>query len=71
MVELTRLRQARQWRAMSQQDLSKASGVRQATISQLERGLTAARTSTVRRLAAALDVDPQQLQQVDRAEDRR
>ena len=62
MVALVGLRQARQQAAMSQQELSVAAGVRQATISQLEIGATRARPTTVRRLAQALGVAPVVLQ---------
>ncbi len=55
------LRQARRDQALSQQDLSAASGVAQATLSDLERGKRGARASTVRKLAAALGVEPKTL----------
>ncbi len=47
--------------ALSQQDLSAATGVAQATLSDLERGKRGARASTVRKLAAALGVEPKEL----------
>ena len=56
-----RLRRARRGRALSQQDLSAATGVAQATLSDLERGKRGARASTVRKLAAALGVEPREL----------
>ena len=55
------LRRARRDRALSQQDLSAATGVAQATLSDLERGKREARASTLRKLAAALGVEPKEL----------
>ncbi len=55
------LRRARRDRALSQQDLSAATGVAQATLSDLERGKRGARASTVRKLAEALGVEPKEL----------
>ncbi len=60
-VDGRRLRRLRRERALSQQDLSAATGVAQATLSDLERGKRGARASTVRKLAAALDVEPKEL----------
>ncbi len=56
-----RLRRARRGRALSQQDLSAATGVAQATLSDLERGKRGARASTLRKLAEALGVEPAEL----------
>ena len=61
------LRRARRDRALSQQDLSAATGVAQATLSDLERGKRAARASTVRKLAEALGVEPKELMEEERA----
>lgn len=55
------LRRARRGRALSQQDLSAATGVAQATLSDLERGKRGARASTLRKLAEALGVEPKEL----------
>jgi transcriptional regulator with XRE-family HTH domain len=46
---------------MSQRDLAAASGVGAATIARLERKLHMARPLTVRRLAAALGIRPEDL----------
>jgi transcriptional regulator with XRE-family HTH domain len=46
---------------MSQRDLARESGVSLATITNLERGHTEPRFETVRKLAAALEVDPRVL----------
>ena len=54
----------REWRlrkVMTQEELAERSGVAEATISRLESGLQDARISTVRKLAAALQVEPQEL----------
>ncbi len=61
MVDGKRLRRLRRERALSQQDLSAATGVAQATLSDLERGKRGARASTIRKLAEALGVEPKEL----------
>jgi len=60
-VELPRLKEWRERRAMTQVDLSAASGVSQDGISAMERGVRSVRPSTARRLAQALDVDVAEL----------
>jgi transcriptional regulator with XRE-family HTH domain len=55
----SRLKQARERRVMTQEDLSRAAGVTEATISRTENEKSGpTRPSTIRKLAAALDVDP-------------
>lgn len=54
----------RQWRLrqiMTQEELAQKSGVTEATISRLESGNQDARISTVKKLAAALGIDPKEL----------
>ena len=54
----------REWRlrkVMTQEELAKLSGVTEATISRLESGQHEARISTVRKLAAALGIEPHAL----------
>jgi transcriptional regulator with XRE-family HTH domain len=46
---------------MSQEDLAEKSGVARDTISKLETGQRGAYPSTIRKLAAGLDVEPQML----------
>lgn len=54
----------RAWRlrkVMTQEELAQRSGVAEATISRLESGAQEARISTVRKLAEALGISPQEL----------
>lgn len=55
------LRRLRRERALSQQDLTRMTGVAQATLSDLEGGKRGARASTLRKLAEALGVEPREL----------
>ena len=55
-----KLRELRDRRLLTQEDLAQRSGVHYTTISKIERG-GSARPSTVRKLAAALEVDPTEL----------
>jgi transcriptional regulator with XRE-family HTH domain len=64
-VEL--LRELRRRRVMSISDLSEVSGVHRNTIHRIEQGKPAY-TSTTRKLARALDVDPAELVGPDRRE---
>jgi transcriptional regulator with XRE-family HTH domain len=57
----TRLRQLRREQAWSQRDLARESGVSQDAIARLELGQREAQPRTVRRLAAALGVEPREL----------
>ena len=63
-VNVQRLKELRQLRAMSQEELSEESGVGRATISRIERGETGAQGRTLRRLAAALGVGVEELVKV-------
>jgi transcriptional regulator with XRE-family HTH domain len=56
-----RLRQLRLERALTQMDLSQMTGLSVDAISRLENELRYAQVSTVRRLAQALGVEPQEL----------
>jgi transcriptional regulator with XRE-family HTH domain len=63
-VEMEQLfiREWRRFRAISQADLAQRAGVTEATISRLEQpGPPAARPSTIRKLAAALEIAPHAL----------
>ena len=55
------LRRLRRERALSQQDVTRFTGVAQATLSDLEGGKRGARASTLRKLAEALSVEPKDL----------
>lgn len=51
----------RRRRALSQKDLADAAGVRRATIAEIESGRRAPRPSTIRKLAGALELQPEDL----------
>ncbi len=56
-----RLRDTRQRNFLTQKELAQMSGVHFTSINKLERGVSKARASTVRKLAKALGVTPQYL----------
>ena len=58
-MDLPRLRRIRQGAVMSQEELAEKSGVARDTISKLETGRRGAYPSTIRKLAAGLEVQPQ------------
>jgi transcriptional regulator with XRE-family HTH domain len=60
-MDLPRLRLIRQGAVMSQEELAERSGVARDTISKLETGRRGAYPSTIRKLAAGLEVKPQLL----------
>jgi transcriptional regulator with XRE-family HTH domain len=60
-MDLPRLRRIRQGAVMSQEELAERSGVARDTISKLETGRRGAYPSTIRKLAAGLEVKPQLL----------
>ena len=60
-IDGDKLRQIRVKRALSQQDLEQTTGIAQSTISNLELGNRPARLSTIRKLAEALNVEPNEL----------
>ncbi len=60
-VDTAKLRRLRRQAALSQQELAARAGVTQETISRLERGHTAARGRTLRKLADVLGVEPREL----------
>lgn len=54
----------REWRLakfLTQEELAAKSGITEVSISRIETGIRAPRISTVRRLAEALEISPQQL----------
>jgi transcriptional regulator with XRE-family HTH domain len=60
-VNVTKLKELRQRRVLTLRELEEESGVSYNTIWRLENGYTEARPSTIRRLAAALGVEPEEL----------
>ena len=60
-MDLPWLRDLRRRAVMSQEDLAARSGVARDTISKLETGQRRAYPSTIRKLAAGLDVEPRML----------
>jgi transcriptional regulator with XRE-family HTH domain len=60
-MDLPHLRNFRRRAVMSQEDLAEKSGVARDTISKLETGRRGAYPSTIRKLAAGLDVEPRML----------
>jgi transcriptional regulator with XRE-family HTH domain len=60
-MDLPHLRNLRRRAVMSQEDLAEKSGVARDTISKLETGRRRAYPSTIRKLAAGLDVEPRML----------
>lgn len=60
-MDLPHLRSFRRRAVMSQEDLAEKSGVARDTISKLETGQRGAYPSTIRKLAAGLDVEPRML----------
>ncbi len=64
----TRLKQLREDAVLTVHELAKTSGVSDDTISKIENGQRVARPSTLRKLARALDVSPQELRRPAKAE---
>jgi transcriptional regulator with XRE-family HTH domain len=60
-MDLPHLRNLRRRAVMSQEDLAEKSGVARDTISKLESGQRGAYPSTIRKLAAGLDMEPRML----------
>jgi transcriptional regulator with XRE-family HTH domain len=60
-MDLPHLRSFRQRAVMSQEQLAEKSGVARDTISKLETGQRGAYPSTIRKLAAGLDLEPRML----------
>lgn len=56
-MRLARLRQVRELKLLTQQELAEITGIYRVTLSRLESGSAEAQISTVRKLTAALGVD--------------
>ncbi len=64
-IDVEKLKGLRKQQVMSIEDLSAESGVHRNTISRIENDNAEARTSTIRKLAKALGVEPSELVKVD------
>jgi transcriptional regulator with XRE-family HTH domain len=60
-VDMARLRELRRWRVLTLEDLAEKAGVGRNTIWRLEHGVMGAQPRTIRKLAKALDVEPEEL----------
>jgi len=60
-MDMPGLRRARERALLTQAELAERAGIQRATVNRIETGATAARFTTVRKLAAALDIDPTEL----------
>ena len=67
-VDVAKLKELRKRRVLTLQELGERSGVSYNTVWRLENGKTGAQPRTVRKLAAALGVEPEEL--VDMREER-
>jgi transcriptional regulator with XRE-family HTH domain len=61
MVRLTRLKTVRERKAFTQEQLAEKAGVSRATLARIETGQNEPYPSTVRKIADALGVEPEQL----------
>jgi transcriptional regulator with XRE-family HTH domain len=64
-VDVRKLRELRQRRVLTLKELEERSGVAYNTIWRLENGKTGAQPRTIRKLATALRVDPEELVKVE------
>ena len=64
-VNVTKLKGLRQRRVLTLHELEERSGVSYNTIWRLENGRTGAQPRTIRKLAAALSVEPEELVKVE------
>ena len=60
-VKLPRLRSVRERQALNQRELARMAGLTPATLSRIEAGIQEPYSSTIRKLAAALNVKPADL----------
>jgi transcriptional regulator with XRE-family HTH domain len=60
-VDMARLRELRRRRVLTLEELAEKAGVGRNTIWRLEHGLMGAQPRTIRKLAKALDVEPEEL----------
>jgi transcriptional regulator with XRE-family HTH domain len=64
-VDVRKLRELRQRRVLTLHELEERSGVAYNTIWRLENGKSGAQPRTIRKLAAALKVDPEELVKIE------
>jgi transcriptional regulator with XRE-family HTH domain len=64
-VKLAKLKRARERAALSQEELAKKAGVSRVTVARVEACLDDPQPRTVRKLAAALGVEPEALMEAD------
>ena len=60
-VDVAKLRELRRRRVLTLEELAKKAGVGRNTIWRLEHGVMGAQPRTIRKLAKALDVEPEEL----------
>ena len=60
-VDMARLRELRRRRVLTLEELAEEAGVGRNTVWRLEHGLMGAQPRTIRKLAKALDVEPEEL----------
>jgi transcriptional regulator with XRE-family HTH domain len=60
-VDMARLRELRRRRVLTLEELAEKAGVGRNTVWRLEHGLMGAQPRTIRKLAKALDVEPEEL----------
>jgi transcriptional regulator with XRE-family HTH domain len=60
-VDMARLRELRRRRVLTLEELAQKAGVGRNTVWRLEHGMMGAQPRTIRKLARALDVDPEEL----------
>jgi len=60
-IDVNKLKHLREDRVLSQRELARMAGLTHATVWRLENGFPEARPSTIRKLGAALGVEPKEL----------
>ncbi|HVF00081.1 MAG TPA: helix-turn-helix transcriptional regulator [Rubrobacteraceae bacterium] len=68
-VNVQKLRELRRRRVLTLRELEEESGVSYNTIWRIENGYREARPSTIRKLAAALGVEPEELVKIEEGDD--
>jgi transcriptional regulator with XRE-family HTH domain len=68
-VNVQKLRELRRRRVLTLRELEEESGVSYNTVWRIENGYREARPSTIRKLAAALGVEPEELVKIEEGDD--